>query len=453
MTAPAPPPSPTPTPSPAPPAPAAPAASRTAPSPGTVARAKAASPASAESVARYRFTATAGGPTIVRAEGCELIRDDGRRILDGAAGALVSNNGHGRREVAEAVWAAMMELDYVVPTWSTPSRLALADELVEHWLPEGCNHVFFAAGGSEANDTAFRLARYHHLSNGQEQRYKIIGRQPSYHGATLATLSAGGHTARRRGYEPLLAEWPKAPWDDANALAAAIEAAGPETVAAFIAEPVIGAAGGALVASEDYWVMVQEVCSHYGVLTIADEVMCGFGRTGSRWGHEQDPWSPDILVAAKGLGGGYVPISMVSARDAVVDPVTDAGRNVMFFTYSSHDAACAGALKVLEILTREDLLARVGPMGEHLRRRLHEALDGSDRVTAIRGRGLMTGIELAGCTTLGVVAAALDRGLWCYPSAAGAPMADAVMLAPPFVVTEDEVDRMVEILASAIAAA
>ena len=142
-------------------------------------------PASAEAVARYRFTATAGGPTIVRAEGCELIRDDGRRILDGAAGALVSNIGHGRREVAEAVSAAMMELDYVVPTWSTPSRLALADELVEHWLPEGFNHVFFAAGGSEANDTAFRLARYHHLSNGQEQRYKIIGRQPSYHGATL----------------------------------------------------------------------------------------------------------------------------------------------------------------------------------------------------------------------------------------------------------------------------
>jgi adenosylmethionine-8-amino-7-oxononanoate aminotransferase len=412
-----------------------------------------ASVASPASLDRYRFTASGSWPTIVRAEGVELITDDGRRILDGAGGAVVTNIGHGRREVAEAVASAMLELDYVVPTWTTPNRLALADVLVERWLPDGFNHVFLAAGGSEANDSAFRLARYHHLSTGQPGRYKIIGRRPSYHGATLATLAAGGHSGRRAGYEPLLAEWPKARWDDADGVAAAIESAGAETVAAFIAEPVIGAAGGALVAPADYWVTVHEVCRHYGVLMIADEVMCGFGRTGSRWGHEQDPWSPDIVVTGKGLGGGYVPISMVSAHDRVIDPITAAGRNVMFFTYSGHDSACAGALKVLEIMERERLLERVGPLGEHLRAQLHDALDGSDRVTAIRGRGLMVGIELAACTTPGVAAAALDRGLWCYPSAAGAPMADAVMLAPPFVTTVAEIDRMVEILAAAIAAA
>ena len=402
---------------------------------------------------RYRFTATAPGPTIVRAEGIELVTDDGRRIIDGASGAVVTNIGHGRAEVADAVAAALRQVDYVIPVWPTPKRLALADALVERWLPDGFNHVFFAAGGSEANDSAFRLARFHHLATGQERRYKIIGRQPSYHGSTLATLAAGGHNARRAGYEPMLAEWPKAPWDDADAVAAAIEAAGPDTVAAFIAEPVIGAAGGVLAAPPDYWARVEEICRHYGVLTIADEVMTGFGRTGTRWGHEQDPWSPDIVVSGKGLGGGYVPISLVSASDRVIDPITESGRAVMFFTYSAHEASCAGALAVLDILEREHLLDRVAPMGERLRAALTAALGGHPRVAEVRGRGLMVGVELRGTTSAAVVGEALGRGLWVYPAGSGAPVADAVMVAPPFVVTADEIDRIAAILAAAVDAA
>ena len=404
------------------------------------------------SLHRYRFTATASGPTIVRAEGIELITDDGRRIIDGAGGAVVTNIGHGRSEVGDAVAAALRQVDYVVPIWPTPRRLQLADTLVERWLPAGFNHVFFASGGSEAGDSAIRLARFHHLSTGQERRYKIIGRQPSYHGSTLATLAAGGHTARRSGYEPLLSEWPKAPWNDADALAGVIEAAGPETVAAFIAEPVIGAAGGVLVAPPDYWAGVSEVCRHYGVLTIADEVMTGFGRTGSRWGFEQDPWTPDIVVSGKGLGGGYVPISLVSAADHVVDPITEAGRAVMFFTYSAHESSCAGALAVLDIMEREQLAARVAPMGERLQAALRGALDGHARVAEIRGRGLMVGVELRGVTSAAVVGEALSRGLWVYPAGCGAPVADAAMIAPPFIVTDDDIDRIVTILAAAIEA-
>ena len=198
---------------------------------------------------RYSFTAQPPNPpTVVRGDGVELITADGRRIIDAAAGAVVNNVGHGRGEIADVVAEAMRELDYVVPIWPTPNRLALADVLVERWLPDGFDHVFFGGGGSEANDTALRLVRNHHLARGEERRHKVIGRLPSYHGATLATLSIGGHAGRRDGLEPMLQEYPKVPWDDADALAGAIEAAGPESVAAFIAEPVIGASGAALIA-------------------------------------------------------------------------------------------------------------------------------------------------------------------------------------------------------------
>ena len=234
--------------------------------------------------------------------------------------------------------------------------------------------MYFAGGGSEATDTAVRVARQYHLSRGEDQRYKVIARLPSYHGATIATLGIGGHMARRSGLDPLLAEWPKVPWNDASALAAAIEAAGPETVSAFMAEPIIGASAGALVANEDYWQQVMEVCQHYGVLFIADEVMTGFGRTGLTWGHEHDPVQPDILVSAKGLGGGYVPMSMVTASDDVTGSISDAGGNVMFFTYSGPDAMCAGALAVLEIMEREQLVNRAKVMGDRMLSALSSAL-------------------------------------------------------------------------------
>ena len=332
---------------------------------------------------RYSFTAQPPDPpTIVRGEGVELIASDGRRIIDAAGGAVVNNIGHGRAEVADAVAAAMRELDYVVPIWPTPNRLELADVLVETWLPDGFEHVFLAGGGSEANDTAVRLARFHHLSRGDERRHKVIGRMPSYHGSTLATLAIGGHAARRDGLQPLLSEFPKVRWDDADALAGAIEAAGPDTVSAFIAEPVIGASGAALIAPADYWARVVEVCREFGVLVIADEVMTGFGRTGRRWGHQHDGWTPDIIVAGKGLGGGYSPLSLVSAADEVVDPITAAGRNVMFFTYSGHDASCAGALAVLGILEREGLVERAAVQG----RTCSTACDASWRSTPTSSR-------------------------------------------------------------------
>jgi adenosylmethionine-8-amino-7-oxononanoate aminotransferase len=396
---------------------------------------------------RYHFTAQATGPTIARASGSMLYTDTGAEIIDGASGALVTNIGHGRREIADAVHAALMNVDYVIPVWSTPNRRALMDELVDHWLPDGFTHAFFAAGGSEANDSAIRLARMHHLATGQSQRWKVIGRDPSYHGSTLATLSAGQHRARRTGFEPLLAEWPKAPWNDANALAAVIEAAGPETVAAFIAEPVIGAAGGALTANADYWAGVAAVCREYGVLTIADEVMTGFGRTGTSWGYQHDPWRPDIIVTGKGLGGGYQPISMVTAHDDVVDPITAAGQALMFFTYSAHDSGCAAALAVLGIVRREQLVERAARVGAQLSAMLHDRLAGHPLVTEVRGRGLFLGVGLRDVTSTAVVGKTMENGLWVYPAGSGGSTGDAVMIAPPLTVEEDLLPVIVDRLA------
>lgn len=400
---------------------------------------------------RFSFTAQPPAvPTVVRAEGMELITADGRRILDAAGGAVVNNIGHGRGEVADAVAAAMRQLDYVVPIWPTPNRLELVDVLVERWLPEGFDHVFLAGGGSEANDSAMRLARMHHLARGNKRRHKVIGRIPSYHGATLATLGVGGHEARRAGYEPLLPEYPRVPWDDADALAGAIEAADPNTVSAFIAEPVIGASGAAMVAPTDYWASVVEVCQHYGVLTIADEVMTGFGRTGRRWGHDHDDWVPDIIVSAKGMGGGYVPISVVSAGNHVVDPITEAGQNVMFFTYSGHDASCAGALVVLDIIEREGLVERADVQGERLRELLRAVLGDHPNIADIRGRGLMVGVELQGIASATVVAEALERDVWIYPAGSGPAVNDGLLFAPPLIVGDDDLDRLVDVTAAAI---
>jgi adenosylmethionine-8-amino-7-oxononanoate aminotransferase len=403
---------------------------------------------------RFSFTAQPPDlPVIVRGEGVALITADGRRIIDAAGGAVVNNIGHGRPEVADAVAAALRRLDYVVPIWPTPNRLELADVLVERWLPDGFDHVMFAGGGSEANDSAIRLARTHHLVRGDEQRHKVIGRVPSYHGATLATLAIGGHMARRDGFDPLMAELPKVPWDDADALAGVIEAAGPETVSAFIAEPVIGASGAALIAPPDYWVRVREICDHYGILLIADEVMTGFGRTGLIWGHEHDDWRPDVIVAAKGAGGGYAPLSLVTATNHVVDPITEAGKNVMFFTYSGHDASCAAALVVLDIVEREGLVERAKSQGERMLATLTEAVGGHPNVVEVRGRGLMLGVELEGVTSAAVVGEALQRDVWIYPGGSGPAVNDGLLFAPPMIVTDDEIDRIVSVTAEAIAAA
>jgi adenosylmethionine-8-amino-7-oxononanoate aminotransferase len=389
---------------------------------------------------RYSFLpGTPDYPTIVGGQGCWLHTADGRRILDGAAGAVVGNIGWGRAEVADAVRDAMAAGGYVVPLWATPWRLELRDRLVERWLPEGFDNVFFTSGGSESTDSALRLARAYQVAKGRPERWKVVGRHPSYHGMTIGTMAAASHSIRQRGYEPLLLPFPKVPWDDPEQVEKVFEQEDPATIAGFIAEPMTGAAGACLTASDEYWRTVTELCRRHDVLLISDEVMTGYGRTGSTWGFQHFPFEPDVLVGGKGLGGGYVPIGAVAARSEVAEVLRGSG--FMYFTFTGNDGACAGASRVLDILEREQLVERSRTVGALLGMRLRAALAGHPAVVEVRGRGLFHGVEL-NVPRDAVVTGCLDRGVWVYPAGSG-PVADAVIVAPPFVVTEDEIDLLV----------
>jgi adenosylmethionine-8-amino-7-oxononanoate aminotransferase len=396
---------------------------------------------------RYQFVpSTTEQPTIVGGEGCWLLCADGRRILDAAAGAVVGNIGWGRSEVADATHAAMVKGAYSVPIWPSEQRLALRDRLVERWLPQGFTQVFFTSGGSESTDSALRLARGYQLGKGRPERWKVVGRHPSYHGLTLAALAVASHDTRKAGFEPLMLPFPKVPWDDPAAVVEVIEREGPETIAGFIAEPITGAAGACLTASDEYWQVVTDTCHRYDILMITDEVMCGYGRTGLNFGFQHFPFEPDVIVGGKGLGGGYVPMGAVAARDEVAAVLKDAG--FMYFTFTGNDAACAASVAVLDIMEREGLVDRAAKMGAVLGDRLHAEFDSHPAVIEVRGRGMFYGIEL-NIPQQKVVAEALSRDVWIYPAGSG-PVPSAVMIAPPFVITDDELDQVVTTLKASI---
>jgi adenosylmethionine-8-amino-7-oxononanoate aminotransferase len=429
---------------------------------------------------RFPFVPGAGAPPIpiARTEGCWLVLADGRRLLDAAGGALVTNVGHGRAEVVEAVARTLARTDYVVPPFATDERVRLVERLVDRWLPAGLTRVALTSGGSESVDAALRLARQHHVAAGRPGRWKVIGRELSYHGTTLGTLAAGGHARRRAGLAPLLLDWPKAPACDclrcplglslpgcgiacADAVERAIEREGPETVAAVIAEPIVGSTAGALVPPDDYWPRLAAICRRHGVLLIADEVMTGFGRTGRRFAVQHWNVTPDILVGGKGLAGGYAPMGGVFAREEVIAPLAARGEEFMFYTFGAHPAACAAAEAVLELLERERLVERAATVGAALLARLREGLGGHPHVAEVRGRGLMIGIELvrdrttlepfaasAGFTGK-VVGCGLRRGVFVYPASPG-PGRDAILLGPPFTIADAELDLLVETLPAAI---
>jgi adenosylmethionine-8-amino-7-oxononanoate aminotransferase len=416
--------------------------------------------------AHYPFVPGAVPLVVTASEGNYLITQDGRRILDAAGGAIVTNIGHGRPEIAEVAAAATSSVDYVVPPWATPARIALRDRLVSNWLPEGLDQVGFCSGGSEAADSAIRLAIAHHVCSGRPERRRVIGRWPSYHGVTLASLSAGGHLGRRNGYDGVLLDFPHVPWDDPEALEAMIIAQGPSTIAAFIAEPIIGAAGGVLAPPEGYFAEVAEICRRYGVLFIVDEVMSGFGRAGRNLAIEHWDVAPDIVYGGKGLGGGYAAVAGVYARAEVVAPLASAGHTFMFFTFGAQSAHCAVADRVLQVLEDENLVERSAKLGTVLTARLEEALGDHPPGSAVRGGlGLWAGIELVAerephtwypegtAFAAKVSAHALTRVVWGFPSGSGDPVRVAIRLGPPFTNTEDEIDRIVGTLRSSLYAA
>ena len=420
---------------------------------------------------RWAFIPSEAAPSlsIERAEGAYLYTPEGFAILDAAGGAIVSNIGHGRAEVAEAMAQTMTQESYVVPPFSTPSRLRLVDRLRKSWLPEALPYAYFGSGGSDTMDAAIRLARQYAVARGEEDRWKILGRELSYHGTTVTTLAAGRQTKRRARLGPLLPDWPTAPacyclrcpleqsYPDCgvacvDAVEAALVEAGPETVAAVVAEPIGGSTAAALNPPDEYWPRLREICTRHGVLLIADEVMTGFGRTGRAFAVDHFGVVPDILVSGKGLGGGYAPICGLFTHEEIVSVLGEAGDDLMFFTYGALPGSCAAADKVLEIMERENLVVRAEQTGKKLRERLRK-LEDHPHVAEIRGRGLMVGVEFVKDReslesfskednfTNRVVAAGIAEGVFFYPSGVE-PARDAIMLGPPLVIGDDEIDAI-----------
>lgn len=412
--------------------------------------------------ARFPFIPTAEPPpVVVGADDVWLEFDDGRRVLDAGGGAVVTNIGHGRPEIAAVAAEALSSVDYVIPPWATEARVALIEELTDHWLPEGFERCVFVSGGSESVDVAVRLARQHHMASGRSERHKVIGRDVSYHGATLGGLAVGGHDRRRSGLEALLPAMPKASHHDAEQLEKVIEIEGPDTISAFIGEPVIGAAAAGYVPPDDYWPNVIDICHRHGILVIVDEVMTGFGRLGTPMGVEAMGIEADIIVGGKGLAGGYAPMGGVYATDQVVDPIAAAGLTVMYYTFAGQDLCCSISRAVLEIMRTEDLVARSAQQGTRLRERLEAELLGHPNVNDVRGVGMLQGVGMVADAgehrpfprsarfTERVVAAMLERGVWAYPAGSGV-FDDALLFGPPFTTTDEHIDIIVSTTREAI---
>lgn len=417
---------------------------------------------------------------IERAEGAWLYTRDGRRILDAGAGAVVVNVGQGRQEIARLASEVVGRVNYVLPVWNTPDRERLCQRLAR-WTPPGLKHFFFASGGSEAVEAALKFALMYHKVKGRPQKKKIISRWLSYHGNTLGALSVGGNLSRRADYEHVLFDWPhippsycyRCPWgktypgcgiECATALEEEIRRHGADSIAAFIAEPMMGATGGVVPPVKEYWPLIADICRRNDIVLIVDEVMTGFGRTGKRFAVEHWDLKPDVLIAAKGLTGGYIPMGMIAVDDRLIAECEQLGADFMFYTYSAHPLACAIADKVLEIMEREHLVERAAELGARLGAQLKEELSGHPMVGDIRGTGMFWGLELVRDrvsrtpypadlrVTSQVLAAALKHGLFIYPSIgmAGKAGGDGVMVTPPFVIEDADVGYIVRNLRTAL---
>lgn len=419
-------------------------------------------------------------PVAVWGEGCYLIDATGKRYFDGSGGAAVSCLGHGDAEVTAAIKDQLDRLAFAHTGFFTSEPAeALASLLAEH-APGDLSRVYFVSGGSEATEAALKLARQYFVEKGEPQRGRIIARRQSYHGNTLGALAAGGNAWRREQFAPLLmavshiapcyeyrlrAEGETSAAYGARAaqeLEDEILRLGPDTVMAFIAEPVVGATAGAVPAVEGYFRRIRQICDRYGVLLILDEVMCGMGRTGHLFACEADGIAPDILCIAKGLGAGYQPIGAMLCTTRVHDVIASGSG---FFqhghTYIGHPVATAAGLAVLRALLGRGLIPRVQALGDQLDRALRDALGEHPNVGDIRGRGLFRGIELvadreaktpfdpADRIAARIKAAAFEAGLICYPMSGtiDGRLGDHVLLAPPFIMTDDQVGELVGKLA------
>lgn len=426
-------------------------------------------------------------PIAARGDGIYIHTQDGRRIIDASGGAAVACLGHGNRRVAEAIGRQAAAMAYAhTGTFSNQPAEDLA-EIILHSEPGGLSRAWFCSSGSEGNEAAIKLARQYFLEVGQPQRIRTIARRQSYHGTTLGALAAGGNMMRRAHYEPILSQAHslvspcfayrfKDPGETdaqyldrlAQELDAEFQRLGPDTVMAFLAEPVVGATTGCVTALPGYFQRVRTICDRYGALLILDEVMCGMGRTGTMHAWEQEGVAPDIQVIAKGLGGGYQPIGGILIADRIVQALADGSGGFLHGqTYQAHPVACAAALEVQRIIHEDNLIANVQAMGQRLEAALQDRFGNHRHVGDIRGRGLFWALEFvtdrASKSTFDptlklnerIKAQGIARGLATYPMGGtiDGKHGDHVIVAPPYIVTSTDIDTIVESLGDAVDAA
>ncbi|MEL7255897.1 MAG: aspartate aminotransferase family protein [Pseudomonadota bacterium] len=424
-------------------------------------------------------------PTAFAGDGPYLIDADGKRYLD-CGDAAVSCLGHSNEAVIKAVQDQVGKIAFAHSGFMTSEPAEeLAELLIQH-APGNLDRVYFVSGGSEAAESAIKLARQYFMEIGEPERRHVIARRQSYHGNTLGALSAGGNAWRRAQFAPILVGMshiaPCYEYVDrregessfdygqrvADELEAEIQRLGPETVMAFMAEPVVGATLGAVPAVDGYYKRIRDICDRHGVLLILDEVMCGMGRTGDLFACDHDGIAPDILCIAKGLGAGYQPIGAMLCTDAIYDAIANGSG---FFqhghTYLGHPVATAAALAVMQELTGRNLPARVKDMGARLMQALRDELGQHPHVGDIRGRGFFIGLELvedretknpfdpARGLAAKIKKIAVDHGLICYPMAGtrDGRQGDHVLLAPPFILSEDQMGELVDKLSMSIRSA
>jgi len=421
-------------------------------------------------------------PVAVSAHGSTIVDRAGREYLDAAGGAIVVNVGHGRESIARVMAEQAATLAYAHGSMFTSEPLEAYASEVGPLLPVADPAIYPVSGGSEAIETALKLARAYHLSRGEPERWIVVARWGSYHGNTLGALDLSGRRPLRRPYEGWLgrfrhvsAAYPYRGDDPdsgalptAEALASELDrtfsAAEPGTIAAFVAEPIVGATLAAAVPPDGYWPLIADVCRRHGVLLIADEVMTGFGRTGRWFGLDHWNVEADLVVAAKGATSGYWPFGFVAASGDVHATVTEGGGFVHGFTYSHAPVGAAVAREVLRILVDEELVTASATKGERLRSLLRDRIGDHQQLGEIRGRGLFAGVELvaeretrrpfprASRVTEAVVRAARDRGVLVYSGTGNAngTDGDTILLGPPFVVTDAELERIADAVGTAI---
>jgi adenosylmethionine-8-amino-7-oxononanoate aminotransferase len=427
-------------------------------------------------------------PVVTHGEGIYLYTRDGREIIDGASGAAVVCLGHNNRRLIEAMKAQAEKIAFVhLSAFSSQPLLKLADELTSI-TPRPLKRVYFTSGGSEAVEGAMKLARQYHVERGNPEKHKVISRFISYHGSTIGALSLSGHAGRRSKYAPLLASFPRIPpaycyrcpfhehkkhpgppecdFECAYDLERAIISEGPDLISAFIMEPILGASAPAVAPPVGYLRRIKSICNKHDILLIADEVMTGCGRTGKFFAFQHYEALPDLITVSKGISSGYSPLGAIIASDGVYEVIRNSpsGSFIHGHTFAGNPLSAAVGLEVIRIIREENLLDRVNMLGGYLLKKLNSLKKGHPIVGDVRCKGLLAGVEIVSSRrskkpfshTMGIssrlASLCLERGLNLYPGSGSydGVNGDHLLIAPPYIITEPQIDEMMEKLSGAI---